>query len=210
MGVRESAALWSHLNLAITPPGGQGGGLGRAVGQMSPREQGEAGQDPAGLAPPNLLLMGPPTRGTKMDTPTHGPQRPCPLGEGKSPTGWRLQALGRWGFIHQLIPRNPWRRARRRGWARGQPASKLVPGAAPRSRMEIPGSEGQHGAALPPEPGPQASLCPQPQGTSREPDLEPRENASNIPWALSPPSTAHLFIDTEVCAERGLGGEPAR
>lgn len=61
---------------------------------------------------------------------------PHPLEKGTSPTNWRLQALGKLGFIHQLIPRKVWRRAWRLGWAQGQLVSKLVPGAAPRLRME--------------------------------------------------------------------------
>lgn len=153
MGVHESTARWSHLNLTITSPGGQGGDLGRAVGQMSPCEQGEAGQDPAGLAPPNLLPIGQPTRGTKMGTPTHANHCPTPWKRERL-QGWRLQALGRSGFIHQLIPRKAWRRAWRLGWAWGQLVSKLVPGAAPRLRMEgCPGLRASTEQLSPPSPG---------------------------------------------------------
>lgn len=70
----------------------------------------------------------------------------------------------------------------------------------------LPWSEGSTEQLSPRGPETEASLFLQPRGTSRELDFEPRENASKIPSAFSPPSTEHLFIDMGICMEKGLEG----
>lgn len=158
---------------------------------MSPPEQGEAGQDPAGpdLTAPAIDW---PTRGTEMETPTCGQQLPKRLEKGKSPTGWRLQTLGKSGLPSKLVAQSSLEKCT------GGPGGWGRPGDSPsaswsQEQVQVEGSgllrapvQVSSSSHLIPGAGASSLTLPtaagnfQGTGTSK-----PRENASKIPWAFS-------------------------